>query len=263
MGESLNLRDLAWALTTFLELLLFAVVLRKRIFLAYPVYSLYLLAVILQSTALAAVYRSIPFRTETAFYIAWGSQGIVALLRGLAIVELVKRILAKYSGLWALSWRLLLLLGVGVTGISLFFAKGMWQWILMNLVRGTELAFAAVIVTLLLLVQFYRLPASRWQRALSFGFCLYSVFYVLNYSLMEKFLQKFADYWSFLSIVAYLATVLLWVRAAVAYRATDEQPAPSPLSPETYRELSSELDQQLNGLNRQLEQLLRSDGRQR
>jgi len=89
------------------------------------------------------------------------------------------------------------------------------------------------------------------------GLCLYSSFYVINYSLLEKIVQEYGILWNFLGIFAFIASLLVWISAASRY-AESEEAAPSPaFSPELHAKLSSELNSRLYLLNRQLIQLLR------
>jgi hypothetical protein len=194
--------------------------------------------------------------------IAWGSQAIVVFLRFQAVVELTRKILGLYLGIWALAWRLLLAVGILVLANSLLFSKGDWYWISLNVDRGLELSIGATIVTLLLFARHYRLPIQPLHSALMIGLCLYSVFFVLNYTLLEKYLQGLANFWGFADILTYLATLLIWLNAVSRYPEPATQ-AVQAIPKELYGKLSSELNLRLHLLNRQLNQLLRSEDQHR
>jgi hypothetical protein len=115
---------------------------------------------------------------------------------------------------------------------------------------------ATVIVTMLIFARYYRVPVNQLQRALAVGLCLYSSFYVINYSLLEKIVQQYAVLWNFLGIFAFIASLLVWISAVNRYAESQEVALPPAISPELHGKLSSEVNSRLYLLNRQLIQLL-------
>jgi hypothetical protein len=256
MVEPFQLQAAAWALTTTLELALFVQLVRRKLGRTYPLFFAYLLAVILQSIAVAILYRDTNLDKMTVWKIAWATQGLAVLMRSLALVELNRKVLSRYVGIWGLASRLFLCVAVVVIASDVALSKGQWQWLILNGVRGLELAMAAVIVTMLLFARYYRIPVSRLQRALAVGLCLYSSFYVINYSLLERVVQQYAVLWNFLGIFAFIASLLVWISAASGYAESEEATPLPAMSPELHGKLSSELNTRLHLLNRQLIQLL-------
>lgn len=261
MVEPLQLQTAAWALTTALELSLFVQLLRRKLGRIYPFFFAYLLSTILQSAASAALYRHPEIDKVTFWKIGWGIQGVVVTLRALTLVELGRKLLSPYVGIWALARRLLLGVAVAVTAYDLLLSKGNWQWLIMNGVRGLELAMAAVIVTMLLFARYYRIPVNPLQRALAVGLCLYSSFYVINYSLLEKVLRQYAVLWNFLGMFAFIASLLVWIGAVSRYTAVEGVAVPQTIPAEVYGKISSEVNARLILLNRQLIQFLRLENR--
>ncbi len=257
MVGPLQLQTAAWALTSALELGLFAQLLRRKLGRVYPVFFAYLLSTILQSIAVAALYRAGNFDKLTTWKIAWLTQGLVVFLRALVLIELARKVLSGYIGIWALARRILLGVAASVFAYDLLLSKGQWQWLIMNGVRGLELAMAAVIVTMLMFARYYRLPVSPLQRSLAVGLCLYSIFYVVNYSLLENVLQEYAVLWNFLGIFAFIASLLLWTTAVTQYSESEEvAPAPE-IPPELHGKLTAEVNTRLYLLNRHLIQFFR------
>jgi hypothetical protein len=256
MVEPLQLQTAAWALTTALELALFVQLIRRKIGRIYPVFLAYLLTALFQSAAIAVLYRNSGLQKDTVWIIAWGSQTLVVTMRSLALLELNRRILAQYVGIWALARRLFFCVAAAIIAYDLVLSKGQWQWLILNGVRGLELAMAAVIVTMLLFARYYGVPVNHFQRALAVGFCLYSSFYVINYSLLERVVQQYAVLWNFLGMFAFLASLLVWTNAATRYSIAEEPAAPPAIPAELYGKLSSELNMRLFLLNKQLIQLL-------
>ena len=262
MVEPLQLRNLAWALTTTVECILFVQLARRKFLDKYPWFSIYVASTIVQSAVVATAYRVFDVPSMVVWKIAWASQLIVVFLRFQALVELTRKILDRYLGIWALAWRLLFTVGILVLANSLLFSKGDWYWIFHNMERGFELSIGTIIVTLLLFARYYRLPIQRLHSALILGLCLYSVFFVLNYTFLEKHIQELVNFWGFVDILTYLATLLIWLNAVSRY----PEPATQALlviPKELYGKLSSELNLRLHLLNRQLNQLLRSEDQHR
>lgn len=263
MVEPLQLQTAAWALTTSLELALVVQLIRHKVGRNYPLFFAYLVSAILQSVALAALYRTPNLDKLTTWKIAWLTQGLVVCMRALVLVELNRRILSRYIGIWALARRLLLCVAAAVVAYDLLLSKGRWQWLILNGVRGLELAMAAVIVTMLLFARYYRVPVNPLQRALAVGLCLYSTFYAINYSLFERVLRQYAVLWNFLGLFAFIASLLVWISAANRYaESTELSPIPV-MAPELYGKLSSEVNTRLLLLNRQLIQFLHVKERSR
>lgn len=261
MVDSLHLQSVAWALTTALELVLLFLLVRRNAVRNYPLFTAYLVSAILQSFGVAQLHRMAELDRWTAWELAWGTQAVVTIMRSLAIVELAGKIVGAYSGIWLLGKRLFLLVAFCVLAYALILSKGQWQWFILNAVRGFELAAAAVIVTMLLFARFYALPIRPLPRALAIGFCLYSSFYVINYSLLEKIVQQYGDFWNFLGIMTFMASLLLWITTAAGYVAAEDKVRPATIPPELYGKLSSEVNLRLHLLNRQLMLLLNAGER--
>jgi len=259
MLNSQHLQTLAWVSTTILELILLIQLVRKRVVANYPFFTLYLASTILQSAVVATVYTTMKTGETPTWAAVWGTQAAVAIMRALAIVELNKKVLSAYAGIWGLARHLLLGVGLAVILYTLLFSKGLWEWIILNGARGFELASASVIVTMLLFARFYRLPIRSMPRALSIGFCMYSAFYVVNYSLLEKIIQQYGEFWNFLGIVTFVASLLVWISAVNKYVAVEDGVKPASISPEVYGKLSSEVNLRLHLLNRRLMLLMRTE----
>src|SRR5579859_380350 len=261
MVEPLQLQTAVWALTSTLELGLFVQLLRHNLGRVYPLFFAYLISTILQSIAVAALYRAGNFDDVTTWKIAWLTQSVVVFLRALVLLELGRKVLSGYIGIWALARRLFVGVAALVIAYDLLLSKGQWRWLIMNGVRGLELAMAAVIVTMLMFARYYRIPVNPIQRSLAVGLCLYSVFYVVNYSLLERVLQEYAMLWNFLGLFAFIASLLVWITAVTRYAESEVVAFPPTISPELHGKLSAEVNTRLFLLNRQLVQFLRLKGR--
>ena len=260
MSETLNLRNLEWALTTITELILVVYLVRRKLFRSHPFFFAYILAVILQSVLMAATYAVWSFQSYRAWVIYWLSQLAVAIVRFAAVIELTRQILSPFSGIWALGRRVLLAAAGGVLLYAALLSREYYYKYPLNVDRGVGLAVAAVIVTLLLFARYYGLPMNNLDRSLCIGFCLYSCFSVINDSLFEKWLLGYLNFFNFLGVLTFLASLFLWLGAARAYSETAPAPARDPvvMPKELYGKLSTELNVRLRLLNEHLSQLLNS-----
>jgi len=261
MSAPLSLVDIIWRVTTAAELALLATLIWRKANNSFPFFTAYLASVLLQSVGMFFVYQQTNWNGARVWNIAWGTQAGVTVMRSLALVELTRKILARYAGIWALARVLILCVGICVVAYALAFSRGHSQWVTLNLVRGLELAMAAVIVTVLLFARYYRLPIGSLPRGVAVGLCLYSVFYVIDYSLLEKGLVRHMEIWNFLSVLTFLASLLLWLAAFYLYPVREQAATPANISPEAYGKLSSEVNLRLYLLNRQINQILNSGER--
>ena len=258
MSETLNLRNVELALTTMTELVLFVYLVRRKLFRSHPVFSVYILIVILQNALMAAAYGVWGYQSFRAWLIAWLSQIVVEIARFAAVVEVARRILSPFFGIWALGRRVLLAAAGSVLVYAALLSREYWFKLPLNVDRGVGLAVAAVIVALLLFARYYGLPMDHLDRSLCLGFCLYSCFCVINDSIYDKWLLGYLNLWSFLGALTFLASLLLWLEAARAYSETAPAQVPVIVPKELYGKLSSELNIRLRLLNEHLNQLLHS-----
>src|SRR5467141_5222636 len=108
MAGIVTLEKAFWALSVLLKTGLFAMLLYRKNHRVYPYLFTYVLVTLLQSLVLFATYRVWGFYSPTSWNIAWGVQGLVIAARALAVAEICRRVLARYQGIWALAWRMLL-----------------------------------------------------------------------------------------------------------------------------------------------------------
>jgi hypothetical protein len=258
MIEPENLLNLAWALTTLLEGILLVLVVRRRVSYSHPAFSFYIVAVILQSGAVAGSSWYWGLRSIQNFNVVWGSQALVVCARWLAVTEITRKILAGYSGIWRMASRILFFLGVAILVYSVAASTNRWDLMVLNADRAVELCIAAFVVGMLLFARYYRLEMGNLERHLAIGFCLYSCSRVINVSIFQSWRDSMVQWWNFFGVLSYFATLAIWidgVRKTVAIRAPE---MPSVLSLETYRNLARQLDTRLDALNRRLNQLFRS-----
>ena len=260
MTGLLTLRNLLWLITASTEIFLLVSLLRRRLQNTHAAFVVYILSTIAQSALAAFIYARWGLYSKVAGAVIWSSQGVVIGLRFWAVVELTRRILGEYMGLWSLAKRLLSFVGIGVVGYSLLLSKKQLAALVLNLDRGLELAIAALVISLLLFARFYLLPVNPLDRALAIGFSLYSCFYVINDTLFEHLWDSYIALWGYLDILTFLASLLIWSNAVLAYSAsTSPSTGTRSISKSMYGVVSPELNIRLKQLNELLSRLLRAE----
>ena len=214
----------------------------------FPAFFVYVLFDFLQCFVLFEIYRIWGFESSVARQIAWGTQGIVMTARAVAVAQICQRVLSKYRGVWALAKRLLVLTAVVVLLYSWAIARGGWQFAVLNGHRGIELAIASEIVLLLLFTRYYSVLVDHAVRVLTIGFFLYSSFYVLNDTILERWLYDYSKGWNLLGASAFLGSILLWIWG-LRERQPERTFAPTMLSRGIYQEVAPEMNDRLRALN--------------
>ncbi len=261
MGVLLTLRNLFWAMTTLAEIVLIFYLIRRKLTDTHICLLLYLCCTVAQSVLGAVTYSLLDFNGPVTRPVIWGSQAIVITMRFCAVVEMARRLLARYVGIGGFAKRVLWIVAAMVLVYTAVFSEKLLGMVILTVDRGLELGIASFIVALLLFARYYKLDINPMDRALSIGFCLYSCFYVINDSLLEKWMEPYVGFWGFMDIITFLASLLIWIQAIRVYAPAEQRQAASTrVAPGLYGVLSPEVNIRLRLLNDQLAQLLRSDG---
>jgi hypothetical protein len=258
MAAALILRNLSWALSTLLELVLLYFLLRQKVHRSHPAFFSYILIALLQSAVVATAYRVFGPAGAASYNIGWGSQVVVICARWLAITEIAKKALGEFSGIWAMVSRVLFVLGMGVLVYAIVGSRDKWTLAVLTADRAVEMCIASFIVAMFVFVKYYRVQMSQMDRMLAIGFCLYSCFFVINDSIYQAWIRTAGPLWNYLETVTYLATLLLWIGAVMQHSESPIAANASALTPEDYLELSGKLNSRLHVLNNRLDKLFHS-----
>jgi len=238
-------------------LVVFAI--NRKNYKTHPFFLAYLLAALAQNLVFALSYRVWGFSSSASFRIAWATQSVVVTLRALAVVEIFRAVLAKYTGIWALGWRMFVAAATSIFIYSWAVSAGRWDLVAVNADRSLELAIAVAILGLFVFARYYRIAIDQASSLLATGFFIYSCSRALNDTVLDRWLTAYTAIWNLLTTVAYLTSLLLWTWAL---RQTQERPATGPeLLPESaYGVLSPAMNAHLRALNEQLVHFWRTEG---
>ncbi len=260
MAEIVNFEKTLWLTSVLLQSALFALLLYRKNYKPFPFFSAYVLVTLLQNAALFVSYRLWGFKSPVSFGVAWATQGLVVVARVLAVTEIFRHVLAKYRGVWALVWRILLAAAGCVLAYSWVVARHTWQLFAVNADRGFELAIAVTIVLLFLSARYYGVRAEYTARALVIGFFLYSCFFVVNDTILEVWMYRYATLWNLLGTLSFLASLVIW-NWALREKQPEATLAPEMLSDDVYRQMTPEINSRLRALNDQLNHFWHAEGK--
>jgi hypothetical protein len=260
MVEIVTFEKALWAFSVLLKAGLFALLLYRKNHRAYPYLFAYVLITLMQSPILFTTYRVWGFGSPTSRSVGWGVQGLVIAARALAVAEICWRELAKYRGIWALAWRVLLATAGLVLAYAWAVSRPNWQRAILRADRGLELAIAVAIVILFLFVKYYEIAVEATALYLSIGFFLFSSFSVLNNTILETWLYSYATLWNMLGTLAFVATLLLWIWA-VREKQPETALGPVMMPQGAYYAVVPEINDRLKALNDQLSQFWRVEAR--
>ena len=260
MGEIASFEKSLWVITILVEAGLAALLVYRRNYRAFPLFFAYMLAATMQNGILLVSYRVWGFKSALSVGMAWSTQLVVVLARGLAVGEIWWRVLGKYRGIWALAWRVLVASGVAVVVYASAVASFEWRYVELHADRGLELAITVEILVLFLFAHYYEVEMEPAVCSLAIGFFLYSCFLVLNDTFLERWKLNYATLWNLLGTLAYLASMLLWgwaLRKEQRVRTTD----PPLLSENVYQALAPEINFRLKLLNDHLNQFWNAEAK--
>ena len=242
-----------WVVIAVARVVLLVLLLVKKNYKVYPFFFAYLLADSLQGLLLAYVYWKFGYDSLPAWRTAWDSLWVVIMARTLAVAEVCYHFFGKYRGIWGLIWRVLVGVGLMVLVYSILASGYDLLLFLLLLRRCVELALAAVLLTLFLFSRYYKVEPSSADKILGLGFMLISCIYILNTTILQKWLYIYAPVWTWLEMLTFFASLLMWTWALRQPQEVKSEP-PELLPDNVYLELVPEVNVRLRALNRQLEQ---------
>lgn len=251
MVEVASLQNIAWALSQSGILVLLMLLFRSGNHRKYPYFTSYQIFNLVQAGILLLSYRAAGYPSHTAFVVYWGTQGIVLALRGLAVAELCRAVLGRYTGIWALALRVLLVCATTIIGYAAAVSDWRGDWAVIAASRGLELAIAGVVVSLFLFSRYYQVSVSRQNRALAAGFCLYSCAVVLHSTFGNSAPLRLFNLYNIGMMLVFCASLAIWGQA-LRIPVPVENETPALLEGDSYQQLSPAINGRLRMLNERL-----------
>jgi hypothetical protein len=256
VGASLSF---LWYLTMLLDVVLAALLLRRRAFRSFPFFTIFIFVSIARSFALWSVYRVSGFSSRQAFKVYWITQIILLVARGAVCAELCRYVLRRYSKrFWFIARNILLTIAAGIilyAALDSLHVLFRVSSLIVAAERGLELSIALVLVALLLVALRYPIVIPRTPFLLVIGLCFYSLVQTLNNTLIHWLSGQFPA-WNNFRIIAFQASLLLWILAFMG-RDSDSEDKPIDIVSEAYPKYEKEISQRLRALDGDLEEITR------
>ena len=253
MHEIGTLENVAWGLCFPLQVALLCLILARRHYLHYPAFTVYVAGSIAQGISQFEFYSHWGYSTETSRIAAWTVQGVVTLLRCVAVLEVCRHVFAGYRGIWSLIWRVLLFSVPLVIILTLASSTSRLDTRIFYADRAASLAISMVIVAVVLFARFYQVEALEPTRSIAIGFFLFSCFTLINNTVLETLWSAYGGMWAFLGTCAFIACLLVWGWALRKEPVIVE--APQLIPADVYQELSPEVNRRLSALNDRLRRI--------
>lgn len=255
----------------------------KKIQRILPFFAVYSFGLLTCTIGVWITYDYFGIRSPISSYAYWGSVLLNAAMRSLAIAELCRYGLRAYKGIWALGWRVLVVLS-----IFLFVHAGLDAWGAPNKLAiygatvDRDLAFASIFIlaVLLLIRNYYGLALEPLQKGIAAGICFFcavdavgnAIIRNLYTSYLFSFFQtsqraafaapirsqveRVNDVWSAIHLSCFMFSIGIW---CYALRKPVLAPAESPvlLPARVYREMSPAINLRLATFNDRLVELLK------
>jgi hypothetical protein len=244
-----------WAICTLAQAAVCGLLIARKNFRILPIFTTFVVLNLCQGLFLYLIYAHYGPNSNITYTYAWWSEAVTLTASGLAVTEILRRVLAPYRGIWGLAWRVLGATSSAVVISVALASRGDAGWALLTADRGYHLLFAVALVSCFLLIRYYFIPVDQAYKSLLAGFCFFSCFEVLTGTILQGFLFKqnpnFEPIWQLFTVSAYLAVQVLWTTALA-------RPLPVPqkhrllLPASVYERVSPEINYQLQKINQQL-----------
>jgi hypothetical protein len=264
------------------EILLCCLVYFRGVQRRLPFFAAYATVLVTSSLLMLVVYRYFGFQSATFYYAGWITIGIDVLARSLVVAELCRCELRAYRGIWALTWRALLVLAVLLVAHATMDAWGQPNRIaIYGLVieRDVDISASIILATLLLIRKHYGLSLDPLSKSIAAGILFLCAANTLNNTLLRDafteylslwFFTKYAPFWSemkseveranemwnLIRFSSFMVSMGIW---CFALRKSLPAPAKEPnlLPASVYEEFSPALNLRLRAFNDRLQELLK------
>jgi hypothetical protein len=276
--------DLILTLSTLgFEAILLSLVYARGVQRRLPFFAAYATVLVTSSLLLLVGYFYFGFQSVRSYYAGWITITIDVLALSLVVAELCRYELRAYRGIWALTWRALLVLAVFLLANATVDAWGQPNRIaIYGLVIERDVDISAVIIlaALLLIRKHYGFSLDPFSKSIAVGVLFLCGVGTLNNTLLRDafteylsfwFFTKYAPFWSemksevvranemwnFIRFSSFMVSMGIWCFALRKSLPADAK-RPVLLPAEVYRELSPALNLRLRAFNDRLQELLKT-----
>lgn len=244
-----------WAATFLLQLGLCALLFIRGYFRRLPFFSAYITLNLCQAIFLYLIYRYYGDKSMAGYVAGWLSEAITLAARLCATVELLHLVLMSYRGIWGMTWRLLAFVCPLILVLVGVFSPSAPPVFVMQVDSGYHIVFAVALVLCLGLLHYYPIRVEPVYKVLLSGFCWYSCAKILiNTALQGYSYPQNLHYWPIwqtLALSSYLLVLILWGSVLLNPPPPIRQ-QPALLPDSVYTDISPEINDQLQAINKRL-----------
>jgi hypothetical protein len=273
---------LYWSTVGF-DILLCMLAFRRNLQRRLPFFTAHAAVLLMGTLGLQLAYRHFGFRSTASYDAAWVIAGLIVFARSFAIAELCRYELRAYQGIWAFTWRILALLAAFFLGHAAVDAWGQIDRVAiygLTIERDIEISSIVILLTMLLIRNYYGLTLEPLHRWIAVGMCLICTIDVLNNTILrdlvsgplsswfhtaftsswsgvESQVERANDLWNLIRTSGFIVSMSIW---CLALRKPLPAPAQAPelLPIEAYGKLSPAVNMRLRAFNDRLLEMLRS-----
>lgn len=258
----MNLRPLdygLWAAGTVLELLCLIWIRRRGLHRQLPWFTVYLGLVLTADLAAWWLWHQVDYTDPLIFYIHWSLEALLLVARALVIAELCRDTLATYAGIWKLSRLFLLVTATALVLIALGNAWGAREALptfIYAAQHGLEMAAVGIILVLLAVSHYYRVPVRPVTLWIAYGIGFYASVQIALLAALQVWGNESIPTFSLIRAASYLLALGTWL-TAVARARVEHVPGPGLLPAGIYEQTTPVVNEQLQKLNARLLEILR------
>jgi hypothetical protein len=272
---------LSW-LTLGFEVILFSLVYARGVQRRLPFFAAY--ATVLVTCTLVMLVGHLWFGSQSTkyYYANWITVGIAVLARSLVVAELCRYELRRYRGIWALTWRALLVLAVFLVAHATADGWGQPNRIAiygLAVERDADISALIILATLLLIRKHYGLSLDPLSKSIAAGILFLCAANTLNNTMVRDLfagplfswfspgqanlwpalrpqIERVNEMWNLIRFSSFMVSMGIWCFALRNPLPADAK-EPVLLPAEVYRELSPALNLRLRAFNDRLQELLK------
>jgi len=274
---------LIYFVTLGVELVLCVLVYLRNLQRRLPFFTIHSTLLLACTMCLPLAYYHFGFRSPTTYGIIWMTIGAIVFARFLAIAELCRYELRSYQGVWALTWRVLTLLGVFFLVHAAVDAWGQVNVIAiygLSIERDIAISSIGLLLVMLLIRNYYDLPLEPLHMWIATGMLVVSMVDATNNTMlrdaftgrlfswffgryesswpdMRSQIEYINNLWNVIRTSGFVSSVGIW---CYALRKPLPAPAEQPelLPANVYGTLSPAVNLRLRDFNDRLEEMLKS-----
>jgi len=247
-----------WTASLLGQLYLVYLIARNRIWEDLPVFSWYFIINLFNGLLIAATYIYWGTQATQSWSTFWALEGVTIFLRTMVSVEIWRKTLKPYPGIWALAWRLLAavgMLGLLVAYVQVYKQHPTFRNFMFSAKPHLEFASAITLIVFLLFCRYYTVSLEPALKAITIGICFYSALQGLNATIVNHWSSVYVPVWRYMIVLSFGCTMVIWWRGLRVPLPATERPVLYP--PEFYPKYSLQVNEKLRRLNEQLEGFLK------